>query len=168
MNQLTLFALARYNAYANQVLLSTAAELSLEELRETPSPSRGSILRLIQHLFATEAAFLAQCQGKTFKFEREKLATIAQLQGFARQLEADLLGLVSSASEDDPAQVRQIEIGGHPFRFPVWQILVQVFMHSAQHRGELSILLSELGHPLPISDIIVQFAGQSGQPWPWK
>ncbi|MFN8455860.1 MAG: hypothetical protein U0401_14540 [Anaerolineae bacterium] len=41
-------------------------------------------------------------------------------------------------------------------------------LHSAQHRGELSILLSELGHPLLIDDIIVRFTEESGQSWPFK
>ena len=38
------------------------------------------------------------------------------------------------------------------------------FMHSAQHGGELSILLSALGYPLPIDDIIVRFTEERGQP----
>jgi uncharacterized damage-inducible protein DinB len=40
-------------------------------------------------------------------------------------------------------------------------------MHSTHHRGELSIVLTELGYPLPTLDIIVHFAEQSGQAWPW-
>ena len=49
------------------------------------------------------------------------------------------------------------------FNFPVWQIVLQVYNHSMIHRGELSILLTELGHPLPNMDILIQFGEQTGQ-----
>ncbi len=61
----------------------------------------------------------------------------------------------------------QVTLRGRPFQFPMWQLLSQAFVHSTHHRGELSIVLTELGHPLPTLDIIVHFAKESGQAWPW-
>jgi uncharacterized damage-inducible protein DinB len=45
-------------------------------------------------------------------------------------------------------------------------LLAQAFVHSTHHRGELSIVLSHLGHPLPTLDIIIPFVTWSGQKWP--
>jgi uncharacterized damage-inducible protein DinB len=59
-------------------------------------------------------------------------------------------------------------MGGQTLRLPVWQLLIQGFLSSTHHRGELSIVLTQLGHPLPTLDIIIHFVEQSGQTWPWK
>jgi uncharacterized damage-inducible protein DinB len=45
-------------------------------------------------------------------------------------------------------------------------LMLQSLIHSVHHRGELSIVMTGLGHPLPTLDIILHFARESGQPWP--
>ena len=45
--------------------------------------------------------------------------------------------------------------------------LLALYIYNSIHRrGELSIVLSGLGHPLPTLDIILHFFAQSGQEWP--
>jgi uncharacterized damage-inducible protein DinB len=51
---------------------------------------------------------------------------------------------------------------------PLWLLLMQAFVHSTLHRGELSIVLSNFGHPLPTLDIIIPFIEWNGQIWPTK
>jgi uncharacterized damage-inducible protein DinB len=168
MDKPVLAALAEYNAYANRVLMETAAQAGTQGLEEVESPSRGSILGLIRHLSAVEAGYLAQLQGESQVVDRESLSTLEGIAALSVRTGKGFQEYVASADEGELLQAGDVKIGGQPFRFPPWQMLLQVFSHSAAHRGELSILLSEMGHPLPVKDMIVRFAEESGQGWPWE
>jgi len=167
MENSLLLSLAKYNALANHQLFEAVGNLSTSELEITPSPSRKNIFRLLQHLLAVEAHYLAQCQSKNFDFDSQTLSTVESLQVFASQIDVSIINLITNLKDNELYQVLEIQIGGHLFRFTVWQILLHIFMHSAQHRGELSVLLSFKGQSLALPDIIVQFAQESDQEWPW-
>lgn len=163
----TIRALSRQNAYANQVLFSVARTLSQAQLEATTSPSRETAYTLLVHVLAAEAHYLSQLTGSGPTLTPAIRSAFEQVQAFAADHQRRLDAYVNTLSEDDllrPVTIKFSAIG--EFQFAVWQVLLQVFLHSAQHRGELSILLSGLGHPLPIDDVIVHFARESGQPWP--
>lgn len=168
MDKIVLLALAEYNVYVNRALLETAAQANIRELEETHNPSRENILNLIRHLTLVEAGYLAQLNGESLNVDREALINLAGISTLSVRTDQGLLDYLSNVSETGLLQNMEVKIGGHPFRFTPWQMLLQVFSHSAAHRGELSILLSEMGYPLPVQDMIVRFAEESGQEWPWK
>lgn len=165
MNCDGLLALCAYNAYANHLVLATAERLSADELTRASSPSHESVLNMLRHMLAVEANFLARCQGTPI--ERPDLPTLADLARFWSEVEQSTQYFIAAQSDDDLAH-EVVPFQDRPLQFPVWQLLVQACLHSTHHRGELSVVLTELGYPLPTLDIIVHFAEQSGQVWPWK
>jgi uncharacterized damage-inducible protein DinB len=166
MNRTGLLALCNYNVYANQLVMDTVSQLSEAELIRQSSPSHSSIRELLLHMLAVEAGYLARCQEQSL--ERPELSTLDDIRRYWRNVGQITQQFVESQTEAGLARELTIHLDGHAFRFPVWQMLVQTVLHSTHHRGELSILLTELGHPLPTLDAVIQFAEQSGQPWPWK
>ncbi len=166
MNRDGLLALYTYNAYANHLVLDGLAQLSEDEFTRESSPSHSSIHRLVLHLLECEAWFLANCRERTL--EEPDLPTLADIRRYWSDLECEQQNFIASLTESDLAHDLPVRLGQHSFRFPVWQLLVQAFVHSTHHRGELAILLGQIGHPLPTLDIIIHFARESGQEWPWK
>ena len=166
MNRDGLLELYTYNAYANRLVLDGLAQLSEDEFTRESGPSHGSIRGLLLHVLECEAWFLAICQGRTL--EEPDLPALADIRRCWGDLEREQLEFIGSLTETDLARDLTIELGGHPYHFPMWQLLVQAFVHSTHHRGELAILLGQMGHPLPTLDIIIHFAKESGQEWPWK
>ncbi len=166
MNRDGLMALYEYNAYANHVVLDGLAQLSEDEFTRAPSPSHSSICRLVLHLLECEAWFLAMCQGRTM--EELNLQTLDDFRRYQSVLENEQRAFIAALSKSDLARDVQIELGEYPYHLPVWQLLVQAFLHATQHRAELGIVLGQMGRPLPTMDIIVHFMHQSGQPWPPK
>ena len=160
MNRDGLLALYQYNAYANHLVLDGLAQLSEEEFTRAPSPSHASIRGLVLHLLEGEAWFLALCQSRTP--QELTLPTLDDLRRFQRELELEQLAFIPALSESDLA--RDI-VGPRSLHFPMWQLLVQAFVHSTHHRAELAILLGQIGHPLPTLDIILHFIKESGQSW---
>ena len=167
MNQNGLLALYTYNAYANSRLLDTAALLSEEEFSRESSPSLGSVRILLLHMFAVEATYLRRCQERPFELKPTDLVTFADIQHHWSKLAQEQQEFIRSLDDGQLERTISFSLREHTFQLPWWQLLTQAFVHSTHHRGELSIVLSGLGHPLPTLDIIAQFVEASGQRWPW-
>ena len=169
MNRSALLVLHSYNGYANGLVLKTALALDEEAFTGQSSPSHGSVQHLLMHMLTVEASFLAKCkgeapQGRVFEAEEMTLAEIAD--SFAGVADARAAYL-ETVSEDELAEIIPIQIGSKPLRLARWQLLAQSLLSSAHHRGELSIVMTALGTPLPTLDPILQFVRESGQEWPF-
>jgi len=166
MDRAGLLTLSSYNGYANRLVLETAGKLNEPDLVKEFSPSHGSIIKLLHHMLDVETFFLFVAEAKTPL--KRKPSNLADLCENWQQLDAERLNFISDLNETDLARIVEVPLGSQSMRFTTSQILLQSLLHSTHHRGELSILLTQLGYPLPTLDVIIQFAQQSGQPWPWK
>ena len=164
MNREGLLALYRYNAYANHLVLDGLAQLTQDEFTRAPSPSHSSIRGLVLHMLECEAWFLALCQGRQMK--ELDLLTLADIRRYWSDVERDQQAFIAQLVESDLARDVSLELGGTGYHLPVWQLLVQAFVHSTHHRAELGILVGQMGHVLPTLDIIIHFLQESGQTWP--
>ncbi len=164
MNRDGLLTLCEYNRYANQLVWEVVNRLTADELTRPVSPSHESVQSLLTHMLMVEAVFLARCQGGPL--DRPELPTLADVLGYWSNVAQAAQRFIAEQTDDD-LQCEMAAFDTRPLRLPRWQLLLQAFMHSAHHRGELSIVLTELGHPLPTLDIIIHFAEQSGQGWPF-
>jgi uncharacterized damage-inducible protein DinB len=156
MNQQGLLSLFRYNAYANQLVLEAAAKLSDDELNRKLSPSHDTVRQLLIHTMEVEAFFLATCEERPFN-DFAVLPSVADIRSYWTLVMAEAITFLEMATAETVARV--IVDRGH--RLAVWQLLVQAFLHSQHHRGELSIIMSLLGQPLPTLDIILYFRNDS-------
>lgn len=161
-------SLAEYNNHANRVLLNAASRLTPEQFENTSSPSRESIRALLVHLFIVEKAYYARCRGDQLNTNSDGFSTFSAIKSFAESTANDMHSLISSAIESDFDREITATFGEQTLHLPMWQMLLHTFMHTARHRGELSILLSQVGQPLPIPDLIVQYVDESGQVWPFE
>jgi uncharacterized damage-inducible protein DinB len=167
MDRDILLALYTYNAYANRLVLETAAGLTDDEFARQSSPSHQSVRILLMHTIDSEAFFLKLCQGQPLPAQPANPPTLAEIQSYASQLAGEQESLLKSSDEASLRREVTFQMGEQALHLPVWQLLAQAFVHSTHHRGELSIVLSHLGHPLPTLDIIIPFVTWSGQKWPW-
>ncbi len=166
INQGGLLALYTYDQRAVTMVLDVAEQLTEEEFNREISPSHGTVQRLLVHSMATEADFLAACQGHPMQFDVTSFQKREEIRAYWDGLEQRLHSYIQDASEEELQRELNITIRSETLRLMVWQLLLQAFLHAVHHRGELSILLTQLGHPLPTLDIILHFVEQSGQSWP--
>lgn len=162
-----LLALYDYNLYANRLMLDVAAGLTEDTLVRESSPSHGSVRALLHHMLACEVYFLATCRGNTdLNFNSSNIPRLDDIRRYWDELGQEQHDYISSLDENDFMRVVPLTLRDPPYHLPIWQLLTQAFVHSTHHRGELSIVLTELGHPLPTLDIILYFCKQGGQQWP--
>jgi uncharacterized damage-inducible protein DinB len=167
MDRDILLALNAYNSYANRLVLETVAGLTGDEFTRQSSPSHQSVRTLLVHMIGSETFFLKLCQGQPLPAQPAAPPTLAEIQGYVSQLAGEQESFLRSTDEAGLGREVTFQIGEQTLHLSIWQLLVQAFVHSTHHRGELSIVLSHLGHPLPTLDIIIPFVTWSGQQWPW-
>ncbi len=157
---------SEYNSYANGLVLDTVDRLDSDELSRRASPSHSSIFGLLKHILEIEALFLARCQDMQFELEIEGLGTIEELRSAWEELDQRTHAFLSSINPEDLLKDVSIERKQPQRVVPVWQVLLHILTHSAHHRGELSILLTSMGRPLPELGSLGYFDGQTGQSRP--
>ncbi len=162
-----LVALAKYNAWANRIMLEVAEKLSEQDLQAESSPSHGSVYRLLLHMHECEAIFLSLCRVTRFAAPLTPL-TLTDLRARWDILAHEMCDFIVALTPEEMERVLRVEIAGSHYQLPVWQLLSQAIIHSTHHRGELSIVLTGLGRPLPNLDILLHFVEQSGQVWVHK
>jgi uncharacterized damage-inducible protein DinB len=160
MNREGLLTLYEYNAFATKKLLNTVEKLGEDQLSQEMSPSHGTIRRLLQHMMATETFFLAVCQGHALDFDPSRYNTLEEFRAYWDGLEHRMRRYIETAEEDELERMREFRMSEKTYKMPAWKLLVQAFVHATLHRGELSILLSQVGQALPNIDIIQYFIEQ--------
>jgi uncharacterized damage-inducible protein DinB len=167
MNRQSLLILHDYSVYANNLTLDRAEKLSEEKLARRTSPSRNSVIELLFHMFSTEQFFLAVCQGISTNNEKSSTPILADLRQMWDELVLARKIYLDKTQENLLGVSVFVPIGLNGFSLPRWQLIVQSLVHSIHHRGELSIVMTQLDCPLPTLDPIIHFVNESGQEWPF-
>jgi len=167
MNRDGVSSLYSFNTYANTIVLDFVEALSAEAFVRPSSPSHGSVHELLVHMLECEGFFLAQCQGQVFNLAEADTSTLAGIRKRWLTLQYKQQRYTDSIDNADLAREVVVELGGQTLVVPVWKLLIQPVVHSAHHRGELSIVLTGLGHPMPTVDFLLHHIRATGQPWPY-
>lgn len=166
MDLSALLVLHRYNDYANRLVLQAAALLNQEDLTRQCSPSHGSVMGLLQHILGTEVYFLLECRGLPPAPDTDEISSLNQLIKIYSLVSGQREEYLQNATEEELRERISVKIGSGMVELPRWQYLAQSLLASIHHRGELSIVMTGLGQPLPTLDPIIQFVQESGQMWP--
>ena len=168
INKSALLVLHHYNSHANTLVLQTAVAMDESALTAQASPSHGSVLALLTHMLTSEFFFLARSEGKPVnpKSAPDKTLALHEIILAFGQVADERLKYLNWVTDEKLLEVVEIPLNGTPYHLARWQLLTQSLAHSAHHRGELSIVMTGLGHPLPTLDPIITFINESGQHWP--
>lgn len=167
LDRSSLLVLHHYNGHANDLLLKTAAELDEKAFTAQSSPSHGTVQGLLTHMLMVEFFFLARSEGKPVnpKDNPDKTLSLAEITETFSQIAEERKKYLHWVTDEKLDEIIELPLEGRPYKLARWQLLAQSLLHSIHHRGELSIVLTGLGHPLPTLDPIIQFIRDSKQEW---
>ena len=162
--------LYEYNYWANKRYLAVAETLTEEQLFRKQGHSWDSVHAVFVHMMSSERMWPQRWRGEKGEFLNPKdFPTVASICAYWVDVEKNMRAFITEQTEG--SLLRDITFTnpkGEIFTLPLWQMMVQPPNHNTHHRGELSIVLTALGRPLPNLDILLHFIEQSGQVWVHK
>jgi uncharacterized damage-inducible protein DinB len=154
--------LIAYTIWADHEALGALERLPVEHLTVPTGTSFGTILATIAHILGTEQAWLSRFVGAPIARLPEETAwpdlpsVRAGFEELWPQLEFFMAGL------DEQQLMRELawtSKGGNHYRRPLWEPVIHMSHHSGYHRGQLTAMQRQLGHPAPPpTDLIRYFA----------
>ena len=152
-----------YGHWANRKLLDALSALSDEEFTREVAGSYGSIRNTLVHALSAEWGWLGRCGAQPDRGARlkpEDYPTLQSVGDLSRKIEAIARDFLPTLTDADLSRV--IEFSFTPpetYRMTVEQILRHGAIHSAHHRGQVSLLCRMLGHMPGNFDAVFYYAG---------
>ena len=162
----SLLTFVRYQAWANDRLLTTAANLSEEEFRRTGVLDHGSAFDTLRHLADVDWSWREYCAGndvgQTYVWDHGfTLDDVPSIHAFCLEEDARLRRYVTSL--DRTALDEPLALSEEPDDvIPRWLIVAHTVNHGTQHRSELARYLTECGHSPGDLDLLDALT----LPWP--
>jgi uncharacterized damage-inducible protein DinB len=161
----SLLAFVRYHAWANDRILTVAASLTDDELRQDGVLDLGSAFDVIRHLVDVDWSWREFCLGNnvgdTYVWDHGyELNDLNQLHAFSLEEDVRLRLFVESldqAALDEPWGTDE------RFKRPRWLVISHIVSHGTQHRSELARYFTVCGHsPGDLDNLLDAFE----LPWP--
>jgi uncharacterized damage-inducible protein DinB len=166
VNADSLLAFVRFQAWANDRILTAAAGLSDEEFHRTEVLDHDSAFHTLRHLVDVDWSWREFCcgndVGETYAWDHGfALDDLPAIRAFCLDEDARLREYV--ASLDDAALAEPLAMSDEPGDvIPRWLIIAHVVNHGTQHRSELARYLTECGHSPGDLDLLDALT----LPWP--
>jgi uncharacterized damage-inducible protein DinB len=150
--------LARYNRWMNERLYALCAGLPDEERRRDRGAFFRSVHGTLNHLLYADLAFLSRFTGdppEVPPLGEDLYATFAELAAVRRTTDARLSAWAGTLTDVWLAApfTYTSKVDGATRTVPTWILVVHLFNHQAHHRGQLTTLLSQMGHDPGITDL---------------
>ena len=138
-----------YHDWANDRLVRSVEELSEEELNAPMPNGIGSIRVTLVHILGGENLWRNRWEGRSLSsvLNPDEFPTFTVLKDRWQFEHERLRAFLSTLRDEDLTQViAYTDTQGQPFSLPLWQQTIHLLSHGVQHRSEIAMRLTELGH----------------------
>lgn len=153
--------LYNYNYWARDRQLEACLKLSDEQFLRPMGSSFGSLRDTLAHLLVVEWVWHERFRGRSPRSipewlqELQSAGTIGERwKGVERDLRAYIAALSPEALTHPLSYVNP---QGEPWTYPLWQALLHLVNHQTYHRGQVTMLLRQLGAEPAAVDFLVYF-----------
>lgn len=157
--------LYNYNYWANEKLFRVISQLSPDEFTREVAGSYGSARNTLVHVLSTEWGWLSRCGGRERgpSLEAADYPTPESLITQWNKVEQYIREFLSSLEDED--MTRAVEYsgkGGKQRSMPIGELLHHSVNHAVHHRGQVALILRELGYTPGNFDILFYYAEKHG------
>jgi uncharacterized damage-inducible protein DinB len=148
-------SLYEYHAEATERVLRTADALSVEQFTQTVVSGQPAIRDTFVHTCSAQRVHLSWWDGsmsgeESFRqqFPAEDYPDIRAVRQMWKETLSDTRTFIDTLTDDaDMERVYTRKIfDGSARKRPLWQMMLHVFNHGTQHRSEVALMLTALGH----------------------
>jgi uncharacterized damage-inducible protein DinB len=150
--------MAQYNQWMNQKLYAICAEIPDEERKQDRGAFFKSIHGTLNHLLEGDRIWVGRFTGKPLssrKLGEELYSDFEQLRQEREQFDQEILDWAKTLSAEWLAQPFEYtsKVDGKTRTLPTWVLVTHLFNHQTHHRGQLTTLLSQMGHDPDVTDL---------------
>jgi uncharacterized damage-inducible protein DinB len=140
-----------YSAWANDRILGTAAQVTLDQLQAKAAEraSFGSVHGTLVHIMSAQWIWLLRWQGTSPSVDlaAETFPTLETIRMRWDQIERETQEFLAACTEADLAcTIEYQNFQGERWAYPLWQQMVHQVNHATQHRSEVAMILTQWGH----------------------
>ncbi len=151
--------LAAYNRWMNERLYAVCAQIPDHDRKRDLGAFFRSIHGTFNHLLLVDRLWLGRLVGEPYAIDALDQELYADFDELRRQREAEdrrLIDWVAGQGASDLDRiVRYVSaVDRQPRRFRTEDILLHLFHHQTHHRGQITTLVSQLGHDFGDTDLI--------------
>jgi uncharacterized damage-inducible protein DinB len=151
-----------YNYWAHTKILEAAEQVNEAQLSEETRDGYGSLHGTLVHMLSAEWIWRSRWQGTspTGDLREEDLPTPRALRERWREEEQQMRAFLAALREEDVQRVvRYTNTRGQTYAAPLWQMMGHLVNHQTQHRSEVAVILSRLGHSPGDLDLLIFLIG---------
>jgi uncharacterized damage-inducible protein DinB len=149
MNKQDILVLYRYNQWANEKILSSAAHVTQEQFLAPASFPHGGLRGTLVHALSAEWIWRTRWEGAspTQLLKAEEFPDFPSLRARWAEEERRLMNFVDALPEERlNGTFDYRNTSGKPFTKVLWHAMAHVVNHGTQHRTEAAAILTDLGH----------------------
>lgn len=161
--------LSHYNRWANERIYAACAELTDDDYRADRGAFFGSAHRTLNHILVADRIWLHRITGQGSAPTALNTILFEDLDSLTQAREAEDRRIIAFAEALSEAALQQV-ITYTPVSVPVpvteplSPVLAHVFNHQTHHRGQVHAILTSLGKPSVVLDMIA-FLRSDGRQW---
>lgn len=156
-----------YGYWANERLFRVISQLTPEEFTRSVAGSYGSVRNTLVHALSTEWGWLDRCGGpeRGPRLEPDAYPTAESLISDWGRVETYMRGHLAGLEDGDLARDVEYEGAGGAIRsMPLGELLHHAANHGVHYRGQIALLLRELGYAPGNVDLLFYCADKHGVP----
>jgi uncharacterized damage-inducible protein DinB len=156
--------LFKYNAWANERLLSSLQSLDSERFTRNLNASHRSIRGTVAHLAAAEWIWLERWRGRSPDrlLPEAEFETIEMAARRLAEIDSELGKHMKGLTQTDLEGKRDyVTTEGKPYSNVLQDMLLHLINHSTYHRGQVASLLRQVGATPIATDLIVYLRAMS-------
>lgn len=150
--------MAKYNQWMNEKLYSVCAEVPKADREKDLCAFFGSIHNTLDHIVWADDALLVRLQDADRRIESYKPPQIKdfnQLRERREEVDEEIIdwaAQVADADVDQPYEFKSV-LYNKTRTLPRYALVAHLFNHQTHHRGQVTALLSQLGHDFGVTDL---------------
>ena len=148
MRAVDLARLYDYSCWANQKLLGVVSQLTPDEFTRHVAGSYGSVRNTLVHILSAEWGWLDRCGGppRGDRLKPEDFPTLESILAVWKRVEIEMRTFLDNLHEERLTEDVTFAFGAGPTQSVARGDLLQhAVIHAVHHRGQISLLLRELG-----------------------
>ncbi len=158
MNSAEIRTLYGYNRWANRRLLTAAQLLKWQDFTKDLGASHGSIRGTLVHILCGEWLWLRRWRGESPKqtFAPEEFSDWTAVESRWNAVEQEQNKFLESLTNDFLIRRGSYEnLEGVRWDYALAEMMQHLVNHSSYHRGQIAVLLRQLGQMPPATDFLV-------------